>query len=625
MATQAAAPQTGTNVLGEWLALLDKEGVTARNRDAHRMGVERFAEYMKPRLAEEATASDVRGFLGYLGELGVSEQSQGVYRQILDRWVAYAMRARRQNATAEAAVNALTGMLEAESPVEAEAEAEPEIEIEVEIDPPAPEPIVEVFVAPEREPEADATMVFEAGEAMPLTAMPVTPMPHDEPITEAQADSTWPFAHARPAAPAGSATLAAAFDRASAGEGPIAAVTIDFASDAPGAASDDTFLLTPAAFVAEPACEPFAAPQQSEIPATPETNEMPAPSDGFTFGPSEPAPAAPPSSAFGGFSFQSTDEPPASLFATPTPAATFGDSESTFASPDPAADPDATPARPIPAAVPLGFPAQRAVPQRDAATGDHVMGDAGPSIALGGATPALRKAAEDTARAAAHAASMPATELKAKVQGWGLRANGSERNDLDLTQIRNLVATGAITPQTLIRRPGGEWMRAGEYHPLRSVFQQAYLDASQGGPRPTTRPVDPLAHPAAMAWLGAVLGAVAGAGAWWLVAVIAGAEVLPMALLVAVLSGGLAAWLGRGESFTGIGASAVATLGAMIVGRAAVYQTLKSGVIGGPNAGPADPFVFLAASATASSITWWGIAIVVAAAVGGVTALMRKR
>ena len=134
-----------------------------------------------------------------------------------------------------------------------------------------------------------------------------------------------------------------------------------------------------------------------------------------------------------------------------------------------------------------------------------------------------------------------------------------------------------------------------------------------------------LAHPAAMAWLGALLGAGAGAGAWWLVAVIAGSEILPMAVLVGILSGSVSAWMARGESLSSIGASAVATLGAMIVGRIAVFQTLSSGVMGDPSATKVDPLVFLSMSASGSSLAWWGIATLVAAAAGGVGLLLRKK
>ena len=43
----------------------------------------RSAEYMKPRVTSSATPVDLRSFLAYLGELGVSQQSQGVYNAVL--------------------------------------------------------------------------------------------------------------------------------------------------------------------------------------------------------------------------------------------------------------------------------------------------------------------------------------------------------------------------------------------------------------------------------------------------------------------------------------------------------------------------------------------------------------
>jgi hypothetical protein len=593
MSTQAAAPTTST-VLGEWLALLDREGVSARNRDAHRMGVERFAEYLRPRGPEEAAASDVRGFLAYLGELGVSEQSQSVYRLILDKWVMFAMRERQRSEAASAAAEALSC-----------------------------EPIG---------------------------------LPADEPLTEAQAESTWPFAMPRPAAPVPAGTFATAFEAQPGAAAPVAPLTIDFAA-APGSAvvsasapvSAVAFApVSVSSVVAEPELEPEPAPIVSvafddEPASTTMVFDAPVavafdhPVAVATEPPVAPAPEAP--SAFGGFAFGEapaapTSAPAASAFAGfgsssfgsfGAPPAQPEDSETTFMSPDPAEDADKTPARPFaaasadPPALVTPPPAASTRPVRDATTGDHVMGGDVASIPLGGS-----HAAKPVSKSApTPVPADTAFEAKQKLQGWGMRTNGTERNDLDLTQIRNLAATGALGAMTLIRKPGGEWMKAGDYQPLRSVFQQGKLDASFGGPRPPMRP-DPLAHPALMAWLGAGLGAAVGAVAWWVVAVCAGSEILPLALLVAALSGGVSAWLGRGESWTAIGASAVATLGAMVVGRAAVYQTMKSGVISASSQG-VDPLAFLAQSATGHALTWWGIAVALAAVLGGVGVGLRKR
>lgn len=644
-ATRAGSATTTTQastLVGEWLALLDRQGVSARNRDAHRMGVERLAEYLGARSVDDATATDLRGFIAYLGELGVSEQSRGVYRQILEKWLQFANEERRRVQVAEAAAAALTGAEPFVMPEPAAASAPAPVSV------PVSEPIAIPAAVVEAEPDEDCTVVFDVG------GDPVGAPSTEDHVSEEQAESTWPFATPKPPGHPSMQGLAAAFDGATPAHPPVAPVTIDFAPDS----SDDTYVI-------EMETEAPAAPAFTMPGPLPTTSSFAvAESSPFTAEPAPPSPfgatsfdadAATSFAAPAASSFTAEEAPPAAVVefpapgvpaALPPPMPDFGfqapqapaqgtgfsfESPSGFGSgsvtqvsgPESA---DATPVRPLQPAQPMAMPSasRREAPVRNEA-GEHVMGEGVTSIPFAGAAIGVGAPAKKAAEPAKGGASAGIAELKGKVQAWGLRQNGTERNDLDLSQIRNMAATGALTPSSIIRKPGGEWMKAGEYQPLRSVFQHAKLMAS-GQVQPEAPPVrGPLAHPVAMAWLGAIIGAAAGAGAWWFAAVVAGAEVLPMALVVGVLSGALASWLGRGESYTALGASAVATIGAMCVGRTAVYQTLKSGVIGSGGTESSDPLAFLALSATGASLTWWGIAVALAIAVGGVGLFLRRR
>ena len=94
MVTQASS----TGSVAEWLAALESEGMSQKNREAHRMAVARLVEFMAPRDVSDAAAGDVRAFLAYLGQLGVSPHSQGVYRTILLKWLGHVAQARARAA-----------------------------------------------------------------------------------------------------------------------------------------------------------------------------------------------------------------------------------------------------------------------------------------------------------------------------------------------------------------------------------------------------------------------------------------------------------------------------------------------------------------------------------------------
>lgn len=554
MVTQASA---STGSVAEWLAALESEGMSPKNREAHRMAVARLVEFMAPRDVTDAGPNDVRAFLAYLGQLGVSPHSQGVYRTILLKWLGHVAQAR-----ARAAEDLLTSTV-----------------------PPRGAPVAKEVLVEQQDP----------GD----TAVIATVEPEGDAGAPFEADSTWPlFAPVRRLAEPSPQGMAAAFDGAVSGRPAVAAVTIDFSAPV---AVDEAMLVMddqPEAIVAAPVASEPALVAPGPPPPTVEPEPPSASTGGWTPFMAEPAPSAfaeAPAPSFGepaaapSFAAYESSDPfasppgattpegsgegpsarePASAFAfaAPLPEAAFGAPITAFAGAPAGAD--ATPARPLAAVSP--------VVSRTASTTEMEM-ESGPSIALAvRSAPAVAREPERKPAAASPSAA------REKLPGWSVRKDGHERHDLDLAQLRNMATTGALQPGTQIRKPGGEWMRAGEYQPLRSVFQQA-RDHAQVPAEAQRAARGPVAHPNARAVMGAIVGATLGCAAWWLAAVLMGGEELSgLALLIGALTGVGAGLFSRGECDRAPLIGALVTFVSMVAARAAVYETLVSGAIGSP-------------------------------------------
>jgi hypothetical protein len=167
------------------------------------------------------------------------------------------------------------------------------------------------------------------------------------------------------------------------------------------------------------------------------------------------------------------------------------------------------------------------------------------------------------------------------LEGWCLRTGHGERRDLSLAEIRNMALAGTITARTMVKRPGGDWMAAGQFAPLRAVFASL-----ADNPRPASREReashrDPLPPFLALtlAWGGALGGCIIAALGWWLGAIVAGQELAPLAALGGLFGGFAASWLSRLEGRPTAVAGAVAGALSVIAGRYLVFETLRSGVV----------------------------------------------
>lgn len=119
--------------------------------------------------------------------------------------------------------------------------------------------------------------------------------------------------------------------------------------------------------------------------------------------------------------------------------------------------------------------------------------------------------------------------LDAQPQGWSLESRGEKLHGLDLADIRDRVRRGEVRMDDRVRKPGGEWMSVAEHAPLRALLDEVRTGRPRRAqPRTTSFPR-----------LGSVLGGVgaifACGTAWWLMALIAGWDAAPMALLAGIV------------------------------------------------------------------------------------------
>jgi hypothetical protein len=179
--------------------------------------------------------------------------------------------------------------------------------------------------------------------------------------------------------------------------------------------------------------------------------------------------------------------------------------------------------------------------------------------------------------------------VEESLQGWGVRTGRVERKDLSLSEVRNMAASGEVTARTMVRRPGGDWMQAGEFYPLRAALIAASEAARAGTTvsRQRSELQTAMMSPGVrvlLAWVGSVGGAAIASLGWWLGAVVAGREVVPLAVLGGLVGGFAASWLSRSEGKVTALPGAAAGLVTVLLGRYLVYQTLTSGAISFSNA-----------------------------------------
>jgi hypothetical protein len=161
----------------------------------------------------------------------------------------------------------------------------------------------------------------------------------------------------------------------------------------------------------------------------------------------------------------------------------------------------------------------------------------------------------------------------AALVGWGLRRGGITREGLDLTSIRDMARSGEIAEVDYIRRPGADWMRAGEYAPLRAFFSRS------AGPVAAAATSAPSARGApVLAWLGAVGGAFLAGLLWWATALAIGSEVPPLAMVGGLLSAGLSRLPRAQVSGSVMAMAALSSPLTLLWGKYLVFQTLQSGV-----------------------------------------------
>ena len=522
MAVQAMGTTTASReMLAGFVATLQAEGMSPRHREAHRCAVDRLAEYMRPRGAADATSGDVRGFLAYLGELGVSQQSQGVYRDVLSRWLDYLT-----------AIGAQTGLDHA---IEASSEAEV------------------TSVAPDDE-AAIVTGVMRLDEA-----------------SNPDHEQTWPLLR-------GAQAPGQAPGRAPDREGSVAAIP------EPRFSAFEPLTVPAMATSAFAEVEPGGWVAPADAPATTGLHDI---EEDWLAGPVASATVSTANPALSAFA---PPPLPAQQFAL-TEAGHAGLAEDPFAAPAAPFEPPAAAvrrhvlARPLPPdlpsmppiggarpkAVPGGFdPGIPSVPLASAP--DYRDGD----VTSQGNAPVRET---DAQRSQARAAATRRLALDDTSPAWGLKHRGVERSDLGLAAIRDMALGGKVGPEAMIRRPGGEWMRAGHFAPLKAIFHdQAEMLTATNRTQAASAP-GRLAT-GVRAWAGAGVGALAGGFAWWLVTILAGSEVSPVALPCGVLAGASVAMLGGGRapSRTRTVAACVGTAAGVLLGRYLVYVTIVSGI-----------------------------------------------
>jgi hypothetical protein len=555
MSTPAlTSPSTTTHVLGSFLERLGADGASEKNRRAHECAVQRLGEFLRPRPVEHATSGDLRAFLSYLGELGVSKQSQEVYRSVLDRWIAFC-----------------ATMAPALAPME------------------VPEPI-DVVAEPMAHVQDMASVVAQ-----------------DDAITPVQVESTWPFGGA--ASSAGRATraggFAASFDAAIASAPPSAQpAPTAWPAPPPAPASMEPAVEPPppmsdpeATWCVEPASDAFGSAASQPGPPAEAPWNAPlatlAPSVRSADGTHEPmsfgVPAAAPE--------REALAPAAAFGASPAMPATttMGVREIEMGRLGIMGSEEVIPI----AAAPAKKPA-RDVDQHDAFSGERL--DASPG-------PRTRRAP----------AAKPREEASPQ---WTARLSGGDKQ-IEMTALRNMVLRGEVGPKTAIRRDGGEWMRAGDYAPLKGSFTAV----AQGTERVElpVRPSGPIRFAVARAFVGASLGMVIACMVGWMTAVILGHEVNWSMAVAAPLVGLVTCATCRSASGWCVPLAGVASLVGMFAGRICVHETLAAGLTRvDPSAVP-DIGTFLVSGITGGAALSWMGAVGLACAVAGICYIHRPK
>ncbi len=629
------------SLLEEWAQALRAEGMSARNCAAHRVGVDRLAEFMGERGVETATAADVKAFLAYLGQLGVSPQSQGVYGAVLGRWVEHVARASRAAAAAPEASPAAEDVLD------------------IAIEPVEFEPVEAPF-------DADALSADQADATWPLTAFP-PPAPPSMGVTSASFDFEARVAEVSPDVEMEPAP--ASVPPPSPPELVVPPPPTDDRDAIPALvpepstwSADDPFEAN-AGFTIEPAFDepapeaPVSITPDAPTPSTvgapaPSTFDAPAPS---TFdAPAPTAFGAPAPSTFGAAASSTFDAPAPSAFGAPAPSTFGAPAPSMFSSEAPgfsSGAPTFAPAsEPAPASsfatgfAPLMPPEGTASPASALAPAPATPAASAPattprgggpdesiqianvqSIALGGAVAATAAASKAESAARAKAAATEAIAAKEARHAWRVRLPTGERGDLGLAQIRDMVATGVIASNTQVFRPGVGWLAAGEFAPLRQIFENA--KSARGT---TISAADEAqfreVHPLATTVLGLVAAVFGSAACWWVLSVLADQSWRPAALLCGAAAGASIACLspaGRtGPWWSGV---AAAGLG-MVLGRAAVQATVTTGVVGGAStAGASGALAAVSQAAQLGSLAWSAGGMALAAAILLLVSAWRER
>jgi len=538
MTTPALTSPSSTTVLGAFLDRLAADGATEKNRRAHASAVQRLGEFLRPRLIEQATSNDLRAFLSYLGQLGVSEQSRGIYSSVLERWIAFCA---------------------ARAPL-----AMP----------------IDIVVEPEADADDTAIVIICEDDTPP---MPV--------------DVTGPFGHAStaPAIETPAPTYSTRLDAAIAAAPPAApTMTMAWPAPAPSQAPPTAFAApeqapAPPNVFAAPAQAPaspsaFAAPVPAEMPMVEPDAEATWCMDAVTntFG-DAPIQSGPPADGHW--------NAPLSTIATSAPSSDGFHEPMSFGVPAPAAP--ATPADrasvdgealapPDVFGAPPAMPAKTGMGVREIEMGRLGIAGNEEVIPLAAAAPAkvAARSAEQhdamDASAAPKARRAPAAQQHDEASPqWTARLAGGDKQ-LDMTALRNMVLRGQVGPKTAIRRDGGEWMRAGDYGPLKGSFNSA----TQGIERveAPVKPTGPIRFAFARAILGAVMGMLLACITWWITTVIVGHEVHWSVAVAAPLVGVLTCWTCRSATPSCVPLSGVATFFGMIAGRLCVHETLAAGL-----------------------------------------------
>jgi hypothetical protein len=176
--------------------------------------------------------------------------------------------------------------------------------------------------------------------------------------------------------------------------------------------------------------------------------------------------------------------------------------------------------------------------------------------------------------------------VPAMPEKWGLKKGAFTREDLDLGAIRGMVRAGDVTADDLIRRPGGEWMRAGDFGPLRASFQPEAPTATMRAARVEPRPGGARRSGGSPLRLGAAVlaGSFLAGVAWWLVALTADAEVPFVAAAGGIATGLLARRVVGSGPRAAIGGALGSPL-SVLWGKYLIVKMVQSGVASGGLAG----------------------------------------